>query len=97
MAKTPDEWSGFLLGLRWLLQCHAAARVARVAPGKGLCYNSVRRGVREVDGAALEKRWVAMPRGFESHPLRQQSTLVIRCSCHQLPLADRNQTIGFRP
>ena len=22
------------------------------------------------DGAALEKRWVAMPRGFESHPLR---------------------------
>ena len=24
-----------------------------------------------VYGAALEKRWVAMPRGFESHPLRQ--------------------------
>ena len=24
-----------------------------------------------VDGAALEKRWAAMPRGFESHPLRQ--------------------------
>ena len=23
-----------------------------------------------VDGAALEKRWAAMPRGFESHPLR---------------------------
>ena len=23
-----------------------------------------------VYGAALEKRWVAMPRGFESHPLR---------------------------
>ena len=27
-----------------------------------------------VYGAALEKRWVAMPRGFESHPLRQTST-----------------------
>ena len=24
-----------------------------------------------VYGAALEKRWAAMPRGFESHPLRQ--------------------------
>ena len=23
-----------------------------------------------VDGAALEKRWAEMPRGFESHPLR---------------------------
>ena len=23
-----------------------------------------------VDGAALEKRWAVMPRGFESHPLR---------------------------
>ena len=22
------------------------------------------------DGAALEKRWAAMPRGFKSHPLR---------------------------
>ena len=25
-----------------------------------------------VDGAALEKRWAEMPRGFESHPLRRE-------------------------
>jgi hypothetical protein len=30
----------------------------------------VGRGDRVADGAALEKRWAAMPRGFKSHPLR---------------------------
>jgi hypothetical protein len=29
------------------------------------------------DGAALEKRWAAMPRGFKSHPLRHTQVIDI--------------------
>ncbi len=47
------------------------------------------------DGAALEKRWAAMPRGFKSHPLRhvqvinsdslkaERETLIYSLSSHR--------------
>ena len=44
---------------------------ARLERGSWLTLNG-RRAVRAADGAGLENQWAAMPRGFESHALRQQ-------------------------
>ena len=47
---------------------------ARVPVGRGAWYNREWRGVRVVDGAALEKRCGASHREFESPPLRQHES-----------------------
>lgn len=44
-----------------------------------------------VDGAALEKRWAAMSRGFESHPLRRTGSHAIWFIC--LTNATRSNTL----
>ncbi len=56
------------------LQLSPLKNVGNFAFGEGFGVEfKVRRGVRVVDGAALEKRSpLIAERGFESHPLRHQ-------------------------